>query len=166
MLRGRVGVAVVLDSAQELELLIGPGAKPSRFRDEDERETAWEAHRDDLLEKCPAGRRPWGWWRFACPKPWGSWHWERSGKPCAPVHQAAVLVELGVVDEAELRKVRHQWDRDDVTAHLEARRAASVNHVDFDEALLANRELRGIPGDRPVLERPAITTPAADSPPL
>jgi hypothetical protein len=154
MLRGRRGVAVVLDSAQELELLIGAGGKPSHFADDEEAEAAWQAHRDDLLEKCPAGKRPWGWWRFDCPKPWGSWHWERSGKACAPPYQAIELVAMGVVDAGELRKVRHQWDRDDITAHREARRAASVNGVDFLDALRVNRELRGVPVDRPVLERP------------
>jgi hypothetical protein len=51
-----------LSPGQKMELIYGPGASGSLFRDREHLESAWAACRDELLERANPGRRPAIWW--------------------------------------------------------------------------------------------------------
>jgi len=156
--RGISRIIFELTDAQRLELVLGTGGGGSHFEDDEECEAAWQQHRAVLLEESRPGTRPWAWWRYECPRPWGSFVWASSGEPCKPVHEAIELVALGAVDDTEMAAIEASWAKQDAQAHAEAALAARVNGVSFTAALECNRQLRGVPTDRPVLaDYPAVS---------
>src|SRR5262245_825475 len=55
----------VLSHDEELELWLGPGHRPSTFRDAEHARQAWMVNRDRIMAAWARnGRRPQGWWAF------------------------------------------------------------------------------------------------------
>lgn len=79
-----------------LELLLGPHASGSEFADDDERETAYWTHREQVLETGQGGLplRPWAWWEY-----------EYAPETPPDDEQLATLARHGLLTEAEERRV-------------------------------------------------------------
>jgi hypothetical protein len=128
-----------LTAEQDFELLFGHGFGSSYFRSDVEREGAWWANRDRLLEHHRAGLRPWGWWEYEAREP-------------RPHFEAQRLLELGVCDDEEQQAIEDEWARRDLGAHRWALLNAKSGGAPFPRSLEIQRRTYGIPLDRPQLE--------------
>jgi hypothetical protein len=83
---------------EELSLEYGNRSEGLGFASDAERREAWLRHRDELLAKCRAGRRPDAWWTYEAPfrRP----EYER---------EPARLYEAGLLGEEEKRELVADW---------------------------------------------------------
>jgi hypothetical protein len=88
---------MLLTHMQRAELLIGEAPYGSAFASDAQRRAAWVAHREVLLARPGQyGRRPWAWWQY------------EAGFE-APDDEAAALIRMGVVDDAERAAIYAWW---------------------------------------------------------
>jgi hypothetical protein len=90
-----------LSAGQKMELIYGPGASGSLFRDRGQLESAWAACRDELLERSTAGRRPAIWWELVADSLGLAWP--------GYFNEQSYLFDHNVLGEEELAEVVAFW---------------------------------------------------------
>ena len=87
-----------LNHEQDISLTYGDFVGREAFGSDAERRAAWLRHRDELLQHCPAGWRPMGWWDYESPV-----------QPRDYNNAAATLFENDLLSEEELRQLMVKW---------------------------------------------------------
>jgi hypothetical protein len=82
-------------------LVLGEASWRLAFHTEAERREAWERHREHLLEREHAGRRPAAWWDYDSPIP----------RPSCRDDDARALYEAGLLSADEVAALMPEWRR-------------------------------------------------------
>lgn len=96
-----------LSFSEEMSLEFGDLAgQQGPFESEEDREAAWERHRDYLMARfCQHGARPRGWWDYEAPK-------LGIRRPRDRDYEKATLWETGQLFESEVAALERRWRED------------------------------------------------------